>query len=85
MGDVRTGLGIQPAQAEILEVLADRVGHGLMVVDPGDRAWSNGILEPGNLWTAMANACGVDATLNPNHITISGMRATCGRAYRNET
>ena len=34
MGDVRIGLGIQPAQAEILEVLADRVGHGLMVVDP---------------------------------------------------
>src|SRR3954453_18638907 len=35
MGDVRAGLGIQPAQAEILEILADRVGHGLMVVDPG--------------------------------------------------
>jgi DNA-binding SARP family transcriptional activator len=34
MGDVRAGLGIQLAQAEILEVLADRVGHGLMVVDP---------------------------------------------------
>jgi len=40
-------------------------------VDPGDRAWGNGILEPGNRWTVIANECGVDSALNPNHITIS--------------
>jgi N-acetyl-anhydromuramyl-L-alanine amidase AmpD len=40
-------------------------------VDPCDRAWGNGILEPGNRWAAIADACGVDPSLNPNHITIS--------------
>ena len=40
-------------------------------VDPNDRAWSNGILEPDNLWTAIATDSGVDPALNPNHITIS--------------
>ena len=39
-------------------------------VDPSDRAWGNGILEPGNLWSAIANDSGVDSALNPNHITI---------------
>ena len=42
-------------------------------VDPGDRAWSNGVLEPGNLWTRVAEACGVDVALNPNHVTVSDM------------
>jgi N-acetyl-anhydromuramyl-L-alanine amidase AmpD len=40
-------------------------------VDASDRAWSNGVLEPGNQWSTIAWECGVDATLNPNHITIS--------------
>ena len=40
-------------------------------VDPGDRAWSNGVLEPGNLWASVAAECGVDPALNPNHITVS--------------
>jgi N-acetyl-anhydromuramyl-L-alanine amidase AmpD len=40
-------------------------------IDPGDRAWSNGILEPGNRWRTIATACGVDPELNPNHVTIS--------------
>ena len=40
-------------------------------VDPADRAWSNGIVEPGNGWAAIANLCGVDPALNPNHVTIS--------------
>jgi N-acetyl-anhydromuramyl-L-alanine amidase AmpD len=40
-------------------------------VDPGDRSWANGILEPGNLWEAIAAACGVDPDLSPNHVTIS--------------
>ncbi len=40
-------------------------------IDPGDRAWSNGILEPGHRWAAIANDCGVDSALNPNHITVS--------------
>src|SRR4030088_1549133 len=40
-------------------------------VDPGDRAWSNGVLEPGNSWTSVAEACGVDVALNPNHVTVS--------------
>ena len=40
-------------------------------VDPGDRAWANGILEPGNSWTAIAADCGVDPTLNPNQVTVS--------------
>jgi len=40
-------------------------------VDPGDRAWANGVLEPGNRWAAIARASGIDSTLNPNHVTIS--------------
>jgi N-acetyl-anhydromuramyl-L-alanine amidase AmpD len=40
-------------------------------VDAGDRAWSNGILEPGNLWTTIAWECGVDPSLNPNHVTVT--------------
>jgi N-acetyl-anhydromuramyl-L-alanine amidase AmpD len=40
-------------------------------IDPGDRAWSNGIVEPGSVWMAIAEECGVDPALNPNHITVS--------------
>jgi N-acetyl-anhydromuramyl-L-alanine amidase AmpD len=40
-------------------------------VDPADRAWGNGLLEPGNAWSAIAVDCGVDTALNPNHITVS--------------
>ena len=40
-------------------------------IDPGDRAWSNGIVEPGNRWVTIAETCGVDPALNPNHVTIS--------------
>jgi N-acetyl-anhydromuramyl-L-alanine amidase AmpD len=40
-------------------------------IDPLDRAWSNGILEPGNGWTGLAELCGADAALNPNHLTIT--------------
>jgi N-acetyl-anhydromuramyl-L-alanine amidase AmpD len=40
-------------------------------VDPGDRAWANGILEPGNHWEAIAEECGVDPQLNPNQLTVS--------------
>ncbi|HLZ30017.1 MAG TPA: N-acetylmuramoyl-L-alanine amidase [Chloroflexota bacterium] len=40
-------------------------------VDPDDRAWSNGILEPGNLWAAIADDCKVDPALNPNHVTVT--------------
>jgi N-acetyl-anhydromuramyl-L-alanine amidase AmpD len=40
-------------------------------IDPGDRAWSNGIVEPGSQWRAIAVACGVDPGLDPNHVTIS--------------
>jgi N-acetyl-anhydromuramyl-L-alanine amidase AmpD len=40
-------------------------------IDPGDRAWSNGIVEPGNRWAAIAEACGVDPALNPNHVTVT--------------
>jgi N-acetyl-anhydromuramyl-L-alanine amidase AmpD len=54
-------------------------------VDPGDRAWSNGILEPGNLWTAIANDMGVDTTLNPNHITISCGTEDLGDSTREVT
>ena len=39
-------------------------------VDPGDRAWGNGIIEPGSAWTSIARACGIDAALDPNHVTI---------------
>jgi N-acetyl-anhydromuramyl-L-alanine amidase AmpD len=40
-------------------------------IDPADRAWSNGIVEPGNRWTTIAVDCGVDPALNPNHVTIT--------------
>ena len=40
-------------------------------VDPADRAWSNGILEPGNQWTAIAADCGIDPALSPNHVTVT--------------
>jgi N-acetyl-anhydromuramyl-L-alanine amidase AmpD len=40
-------------------------------VDPSDRAWCNGILEPGNRWALLADQCGVDLSLNPNHVTVS--------------
>jgi N-acetyl-anhydromuramyl-L-alanine amidase AmpD len=40
-------------------------------IDPLDRAWGNGILEPGNRWAELAEDCGVDVSLNPNHVTIS--------------
>lgn len=54
-------------------------------VDPGDRAWSNGVLEPGNLWTQIANDSGVDSTLNPNHITISCETEDLGEASQEVT
>ena len=40
-------------------------------IDPGDRAWSNGILEPGNTWRLVAQACGIDPAMNPNHVTVT--------------
>ena len=40
-------------------------------IDVADRAWSNGILEPGNAWAVIADECGVDPALNPNHITVT--------------
>jgi N-acetyl-anhydromuramyl-L-alanine amidase AmpD len=40
-------------------------------IDPGDRAWSNGIVEPGSRWPVIAQACGVDPRMNPNHVTVS--------------
>ena len=40
-------------------------------IDPSDRAWSNGILEPGNVWSSIAVDCGVDPALNPNHVTVT--------------
>ncbi len=40
-------------------------------VDPTDRAWCNGILEPGNRWASLAQSCAVDPVLNPNHVTVS--------------
>jgi N-acetyl-anhydromuramyl-L-alanine amidase AmpD len=40
-------------------------------VDPGDRAWANGILEADNRWLVVASDCGVDPALNPNHVTVS--------------
>ena len=40
-------------------------------IDPSDRAWSNGIVEPGNRWVAIARDCGIDPALNPNHVTIA--------------
>lgn len=49
-------------------------------IDPGDRAWSNGIVEPGNRWVIIAKACGVDPALNPNHVTV-----TCETEDRGDT
>lgn len=40
-------------------------------VDPSDRAWANGILEPGNHWPDVAYDCGIDPIVNPNHVTVS--------------
>jgi N-acetyl-anhydromuramyl-L-alanine amidase AmpD len=40
-------------------------------IDLGDRAWSNGIVEPGNRWMAIAEDCRVDPALNPNDITVT--------------
>jgi N-acetyl-anhydromuramyl-L-alanine amidase AmpD len=40
-------------------------------VDPHDRAWCNGILEPGHRWAVVAESCAIDAALNPNHVTIT--------------
>jgi N-acetyl-anhydromuramyl-L-alanine amidase AmpD len=40
-------------------------------IDAADRAWSNGIIEPGNNWSLIADECGVDPRLNPNNVTIS--------------
>jgi N-acetyl-anhydromuramyl-L-alanine amidase AmpD len=40
-------------------------------VDPHDRAWSNGILEPGHRWALVATSCAIDPALNPNHVTIT--------------
>jgi N-acetyl-anhydromuramyl-L-alanine amidase AmpD len=40
-------------------------------IDPGDRAWSNGIVEPGNRWATIASSCGVDPALDPNHVTVT--------------
>jgi len=50
-------------------------------IDPADRAWSNGILEPGNRWVAVATACGVDPGLNPNHVTVSCETEDLGDAW----
>jgi len=54
-------------------------------VDPGDRAWGNGILEAGNLWTEIAHESGVDAALNPNHITVSCETEDLGDASQEVT
>jgi N-acetyl-anhydromuramyl-L-alanine amidase AmpD len=51
-------------------------------IDVGDRAWSNGILEPGNCWSAIACDCHVDPSLNPNHITITCETEDGGDAER---
>jgi N-acetyl-anhydromuramyl-L-alanine amidase AmpD len=48
-------------------------------IDPADRAWSNGILEPGNRWTTIATDCGVDPELNPNHVTVTCELEDSGR------
>jgi N-acetyl-anhydromuramyl-L-alanine amidase AmpD len=51
-------------------------------IDPRDRAWSNGVLEPGNRWTTIAEACGVDPGLNPNHVTITCETEDLGDAHQ---
>ncbi len=40
-------------------------------IDPGDRAWANGLVEPGNQWLAVARDCGIDPIVNPNQVTVS--------------
>jgi len=40
-------------------------------IDPGDRAWSNGVVELGNNWMTIAEECGIDPRLNPNHVTVT--------------
>lgn len=40
-------------------------------IDAQDRAWSNGILEPGNVWAWIARQCGIDPALDPNHVTVT--------------
>jgi N-acetyl-anhydromuramyl-L-alanine amidase AmpD len=49
-------------------------------IDPADRAWSNGIVEPGNRWLAIARDCGIDPALNPNHVTVSCETEDLGNA-----
>ena len=51
-------------------------------IDPGDRAWSNGIVEPGSRWPIMAEACGIDPELNPNHVTVSCEAEDLGDRHR---
>jgi len=38
---------------------------------PERSAWCNGILEPGNRWSVLAESCAIDPVLNPNHVTIT--------------
>jgi N-acetyl-anhydromuramyl-L-alanine amidase AmpD len=54
-------------------------------VDPGDRAWGNGVLEPDNLWASVARECGVDLALNPNHVTVSCETEDLGEPGREVT
>jgi N-acetyl-anhydromuramyl-L-alanine amidase AmpD len=49
-------------------------------IDPADRAWGNGIVEPGNRWGAIARDCGIDPALNPNHVTVSCETEDLGNA-----
>jgi N-acetyl-anhydromuramyl-L-alanine amidase AmpD len=51
-------------------------------IDPGDRAWSNGIVEPGSRWSMIAEACGIDPDLNPNHVTVSCEAEDLGERHR---
>jgi N-acetyl-anhydromuramyl-L-alanine amidase AmpD len=77
---VHTGSGGESGTvAELLSSSARLSAHYAVGLDgtidnwiaPTDRSWSNGILEPGNAWAAIADACGVDPALNPNHVTIT--------------
>ena len=54
-------------------------------IDAGDRAWSNGILEPGTSWPLVAEACGVDPAINPNHVTVTCDTADGGQLDREVT
>ena len=54
-------------------------------IDPGDRAWGNGVLEPGNMWGTIAHDSGVDSTLNPNHVTVSCETEDLGDATQEVT